>query len=512
MTLFWRVALLVLLAPVAQAWSLLDYIRNYDLNDYALGISYSVSQSPYVGTENSSFAYPYLTSFRHNAFTDDWLILSNGDAGFRWTNDAGWVLGAVGRINTQGTGTGAVEELLGFDTRNWTVEVAPVVGWRGWPVHLELKHYNEIFSSNGGPTSQFETSLPVELSWGWVIPAVRLIHHSADYNRYYYGVSEGEVTPGRSAYVPGSSNSIKVAVNVGYAITENWLLSVSAGYEWLDSAISDSPVVEEDTLWSANVGVAYNNDIFRGREYAGDAFAKPGFELRAGLYNNNIDSTIIRRPVDGGPGEEVDMEDVLGIDKKKSVLQVDGIYRFAHYHRIELGYFELGRDSRTTLLTDIRIGDEVFVEGTDINVDADLSIARLTYGFSLMNDRQKELGVLVGVHVANYEALVTAEQTGQSVESSLSTPLPVIGAFGSVALGEKTNLGVSVQIFRMEFDHFEGSLNAFYLALKHELTERAGVGIGYNFFALNLDSPEEELRGTLRVRHHGPIVFAAFRF
>jgi len=506
------IVIVVLFAPAANAEGILDYIRNYDLNDYALGISYSVSQSPYVGTENSSFAYPYLTSFRNGAFTDDWLILSDGDLGFRWAKESGWVFGAVGRVNTQGTGTSIVDELLDIDTRKWTVEVGPVIGWRGWPVHLQYKQYYEVFSDYGGPRGEFRTSFPMEFPWGWVIPAATLIRNSANHNLYYYGVSGDEVRPGRPAYVPGSSNNLELSVSIGYTITERWLLSVSAGYEWLDSAISDSPVVGRDALWSTNVGIAYNNDIFQKREHAGGSFTKPGLELRAGIYSNNIDSRIIRRPVDGGPGEEVSLEDVLGVDRKKNVLQIDAIYRFAQFHRLELGYFELGRDSRTTLLTDITIGDETFLQGTEIDVDADFKVTRLTYGFSLMNDSQKELGLLVGMHITNYDALVVAEQTGQRVESSVSTPLPVIGIFGGLALGEKTDLSASVQLFRMEFDHYDGSLNALYLGLKHNFTERVGAGIGYNFFALNLDSPDAKLRGTLHVRHHGPIVFAAFRF
>ena len=82
---------------------------------YALGLAYSVSDSPYLGDDSSGFAYPYLTSFRHMAFTDDWLILTGGELGFRWVNDQGWILGAVGRINTMSSGTATIEELLGFE-------------------------------------------------------------------------------------------------------------------------------------------------------------------------------------------------------------------------------------------------------------------------------------------------------------------------------------------------------------------------------------------------------------
>ena len=512
MTLIRRISVLILIAPSAYAGGILDYIRNYDLNDYALGIAYSTTQSPYLGSSSSGFAYPYLTSFRHNAFTDDWLILSNGDAGIRWTNEKGWVLGAVGRIRTRGTGTSTLEDLTGLDLRKWTVETAPLIGWRGWPVHLELKQYFEVFSDYGGPSGEFMVSLPWERRWGWIVPAVTLIHNSADHNLYYYGVPEDGIIPGIPSYTPGSSNNLRVGVNVGYAINNKWLLSAALNHEWLGSEISDSPIVDRDTLWSGNIGIAYNNDIFRGRDYEGDSFRLPGFELRAGLYSNNIESKIIRRPVDGGPGEEIETEDVLGVDRKKNVLHIAGIVRFAHFHRIGIGYFELGRESRTTLLTDVTIGDETFLEGTEIDVDADLAITQLTYGFSLMNDAQKELGLLVGIHVTKFDAHVSSEQTGQVVEASIDTPLPVVGVFGSLALGEKTDLNANLQIFRMEFDHYDGSLNALYLGLNHYFTEKLGAGIGYNFYAMNLDSPDETLRGSLQIRHHGPIVFATFTF
>jgi outer membrane scaffolding protein for murein synthesis (MipA/OmpV family) len=313
-----RIALLFLMAPAAHAWDVLDYIRNYDLNDYALGVSYSVSQSPYFGADNSAFAYPYLTSFRHNAFTDDWLILTGGEAGFRYVSQSDWTLGAVGRINTQGTGANAIEDLVGLDTRNWAVELSPVVGWRRWPVHLELRRYVGVFSDNGGPSTELWASLPREFGWGWVVPSIKFIRNSAEHNSYYYGISADEI-PGLDPYDPGASSNVKLDLNVGWAITDNWLLSGTVAYEWLGSEIVDSPIVARDKLWSGNIGIAYNNDIFRRRGYEGGSFRLPGFEFRAGLYKNNTDSKIIRLPTGGGPAEEIELEDVLGVNKKDDV-------------------------------------------------------------------------------------------------------------------------------------------------------------------------------------------------
>lgn len=506
--------ILILAVPAAYADGFLDYLRNYDLNDYALGVAYSAGESPYHGLERSGFAYPYLTAFRHNAFTDDWLVLTGGDVGVRWVNDAGWVLGAVARVRTEGTSSTLLDELADIDVRKWTVEAAPLVGWRGWPVHLELKRYYELFSSYGGPATEFKLSAPREYTWGWLVPSVTFVRNSTEHNRYYYGVSESEAdaNPGLDSYAPGSSTNLIAAISAGYAINNRWLLSLSLDHEWLGSEISDSPIVDKDSIWSGRVGIAYNNDIFRGRNYVGESFMGQGFEFRLGIYRNTIDSTIVQVPADGEPQEEVEVEDVLGVNRRKSVVHFQGVFRFAHFHRIEIGHVQLGRDSTTTLETDVRFGDEIFTAGTAVDVDAALRVTKVAYGFSLMNDAQKELGVLAGIHITNYEAVVTGPVTGQRVETSINTPLPVIGAYGSVALGRSTDLHASLQLFRMAFDHYSGSLNNLYLGLNHHFSHSIGAGIGYNIYLMNVDSPDQELRGSLKLRHHGPIVFASFRF
>ena len=489
-----------------------EHIRNYDLNDYALGVAYSQSQNPFVGGSPSGFAYPYLSSFRHMAFTDDWLILTGGEFGFRWVNDQGWILGAVGRVNTMSSGSATIEELLGLDVREWVAEVSPVVGYRRWPIHFDLRYYAPVFTDRGGPSSEFSASLPFEFAWGWLVPDVTLTHSSSERNEYYFGLNPSDDLPNIPEYTPGSSEHLSVGLHFGYAIGQKWLLSGSVRREWLPSEVSNSPLVERDAIWHWNLGDAYNSDVFRTPDTELESFRLPGFELRAGLYFNNISSKIIRLPGDGGPAEEIELEDVFGVDRRDDVLNAEAIWRFGHYHRIQVGYFELGRDSRTILLQDLTIGDETFPAGATIDVKADFEIARVAYGFSLMNDAQKELGVLVGVHMADVETLVRSEDTGQEVSSRADTPLPVIGIFGSVALGDRLDLGANIEIFRMEFDTYEGSLNAFNLNLTYYFTQRMGAGLGYNYFSMDLNSPEDGLRGSTQIRHHGPIVFATFTF
>ncbi len=101
----------------AYAGRLMDYIRNYDLNDYALGVSLSLGETPYAGAENSAFAYPYLTSFRDSAFTNDWFLIREGNLGVRWVSESGWELALMGRVQTLGLGSDDVPKLRGLEDR-----------------------------------------------------------------------------------------------------------------------------------------------------------------------------------------------------------------------------------------------------------------------------------------------------------------------------------------------------------------------------------------------------------
>jgi len=64
----------------------------------------------------------------------------------------------------------------------------------------------------------------------------------------------------------------------------------------------------------------------------------------------------------------------------------------------------------------------------------------------------------------------------------------------------------------MDVDRYEGSLNFATLELSRRFGEHVSAGVGYNYYGLKLTSSNDDLRGALRVRHHGPIVYVAAGF
>jgi outer membrane scaffolding protein for murein synthesis (MipA/OmpV family) len=502
-------AAIVLLSYVdAQADGLLDFIRDYDLNDYALGVAMSVSDNPYDGTSSSTFVYPYLTSFRHTAFTDNWLLIRGENIGFRRVTDNDWEFGVVGRIQTLGIGDG---QLPGLEARGWAVEMGPLIGWRALPVHAQFRSYWEVPNRHSGGTSELELSLPREFSRGFFVPSVTLKYMSSAYSRYYFGVAQSEVVPDRAAFEPGATLNYRIGVSLGYELTPQWLLKGSAGLELLDPAITASPLVDKERLWSGSIGLAYNADMFQPKEHG--RAARPGsFIVRASAFSSRFSTDIRRDASDGTAGDDVDFEDFLGDSDSENVLQTEIQYRIGFFHRLKASYFATDRDLQSTLQQDFAFGDELFLAGTEVATRIDTRRFSLLYGYSLMRDAQKELGVQAGIVYGQTDVDVVAPETGQAESASVKAPLPTMGLFGSVTLGDSWELGADIGIFTLDVDRYSGYSGHASLTLDRLVGESFALGLGFDYFVTRLESAEDDLRGLLRSRNYGPKIYLGWAF
>lgn len=504
---------LLAMSPNAHG-ELLDWIRSYDMNDYSLGVAVSSRQSPYIGGNNAVLLYPYLTSFTHSSMTDGWILIRDGGYGLRWVSENEWELGVIARIRALGLGNvnERADELVGISDRKWAIELGPTVGYRDWPIHIHWTYWQEVTNRHGGFTTDVAFSYPIKLQRGFIVPRVGAIFESEEHTNYYFSVSEMEATPTRPAYAPGSTWNTRAEVRVGYALTPKWLLTGTVGAEWLGSEITNSPIVGRDEVLYGNVGLAYNADIFNPTAFDHYDRRLPTFDIRIGAFFSGINSKLTRDTADGVPGFELDLEDVLDAPDERTAIEADIIWRIGEHHRIELGYFELVRDGRTTLQNDIEFGDQTFPAGTEIHTRIDYSSLRLGYTFFLMRDSQKELGIMGGIHQTDLATDIAADGTAQFERSRYSTPLPVIGLNGAVFFGDRTALRARIHIFRSDFDQHEGSLNYAALDLEHRMGDFVSLGIGYNYYGVNLSSSDDGLNGRLKIRHHGPVLFMSIGF
>jgi hypothetical protein len=378
-------------------------------------------------------------------------------------------------------------------------------------VHINARTYFEPLDRHDGTVTQLNFSLPREHGRGFLVPSIRALYRDSSYTQHYFGVKAYEARPDRPEYAPDASLSWETRVRWGHAISEKWLLTSTIGVEFYDAEITDSPIVGRDRSWFGSVGLAYNSDIFHPR--VSDAGKRqPQLEIRLGAFNDTGSAVIVRDSQNGIPGDELDLEDVLGVSENQTVLQFDAIYRFSPFHRLEVGYHELTRRGTATLDRDVRFGDTTFAQDSVIDTRLDSELLRFSYAFSLMNDEQKELGVMAGVHVANGDTEIVSQTTGDREQSDVSTPLPVIGLHGRLSLGRSSSLGARAQIFAMEFDRVEGSMIYLMLEWQRYFGDSFSAGIAYNFYRTRLESTDRDFLGRLETTHHGPLFFVSANF
>ena len=490
----------------------LDSVRRTDLNDFALGVAMSMSANPYVGAETSTIVFPYLTALQNPAFNKDWFTIRDGDVGIRYVTDNEWEFGVVTRVRTLGFGSGDNEEVSGLLERQWTIESGPMIGWRRLPVHVGFKVYGELLDRHDGSTAELAFSLPRAFAWGYVVSSVEFRYLSDKYANYYYGIKPEEANPARPEYEPGSAINPYLALRVGYRLNSRWMLTGKIGFEFLDAAIRDSPIVEKERLWSTTVGVAYNANVFRARDYDPALGFPTSLELRIGAFNSTVDSTVQRFGDDGRPGDAVDIESVLGAPERDTTTQADIVMRFAFYHRLEASYFEFLRRSTTVLDRDVVIGDEIFPAGTEVNTSQDSQTLQFMYGYSLWRDAQKELGVSAGVHYSRSDFIMFAEETGQKVRAETEVPLPTIGAFASVMLANHWSVHGEARAFALQFDRYEGGVGYFALRLERDFGKHLAAGVGFNYYATRLESQEPSLRGVYKATRYGPLFYIGMQF
>ena len=81
---------------------------------------------------------------------------------------------------------------------------------------------------------------------------------SQDLSRYLYGVTGAEALIGRPAFDPGATTSPYIGVNASLPVSPRVRVFGTVQADFLDPAITDSPIVTEDATLSLGVGIQFS--------------------------------------------------------------------------------------------------------------------------------------------------------------------------------------------------------------------------------------------------------------
>ncbi len=240
----------------------------------------------------------------------------------------------------------------------------------------------------------------------------------------------------------------------------------------------------------------------------------PTFSVSLGAFFTDRDSDTRIDAESGDTGTDINFEDDLGFDKSDTVFRLDGYWRFAAHHRIDVSAFDLSRSATKVIDRDLTIGDTTFEINSEVEGNFDLNIYKAAYTWQFLTDESDFLGLTAGLYIADIGTSFSGSgPLGLSVESDgITAPLPVIGLRGEYHLSERWLLRGSAEIFLFEYNEFDGSLYDLFAGIDYGFTDTFAVGIGINSVRLDIGFEGDRFQGDVDWAYTGAMLYLKFDF
>ncbi|WP_201555983.1 MipA/OmpV family protein [Psychrobacter sp. 72-O-c] len=148
--------------------------------------------------------------------------------------------------------------LAGLDERKISA-AAGLTYQRRTPVGgFRAQFATDILDRSGGNTGRLSYIARITKNKLTVYPSIGFEYHDADYNEYYYGVSDKEsAKTGVEAYSSNSSLNPYINISANYDFSDKWAGFANQSLSYLSNEQYDSPMVDSRTESATTLGLLY---------------------------------------------------------------------------------------------------------------------------------------------------------------------------------------------------------------------------------------------------------------
>ena len=190
-------------------------------------------------------------------------------------------------------------------------------------------------------------------------------------------------------------------------------------------------------------------------------------------------------------GTLIRLEDTLAIEDDKTVVRLDGFYRFNERHSLDFGFWTLDRTGQARIDERIEFDGNVFDIGVDLTSKFDTSWLRIGWRYSLLRTERGEAGFSAGLSAYKFDFGIAGEATvsdgmggtmRQAVraEDDLLTPVPTVGMFITYAIKPRLNFLARADFLDVEIGDTELNLLDTRLLIEWYFSRHVGFGVGMN--------------------------------
>lgn len=175
-------------------------------------------------------------------------------------------------IKTLPIGNGYLELVGRVSQDGWRANIAPLGGLtdRKTPLPIGIGTFqqtpygafivNAFVDAGSSRGNLLEATYAAEVKLGSLslYPQLGVERRSAKYANYLYGVTPAEsMASGYASYNAGASTIPVLGLAADYLLTDNWVVNMQLRRKWLDSAVTNSPLVVRKTQDTGYIGLSY---------------------------------------------------------------------------------------------------------------------------------------------------------------------------------------------------------------------------------------------------------------
>lgn len=246
------IAKVLFAAPVPVETSTLSRTLQ-DQSSYGLGFTVSVAQRPFIGVDDQQTSLPYIKYHYDNFY------IEGINFGYKFLNTKKTTIEflATPRFYEAKPSFADDGELDGIDETKPTYLAGISAQYHTSLVTLTLQLLSDIKESDGSEiiasvSTTFEPSDNLVLA-----PAIGVTQQDDELVDHFYGVQANEVRIGRPEYKAASSTNSFLSLTTIWNANRHVQLLGQVKYERLGSGTTDSPIVNEDSIFTAVVGAVY---------------------------------------------------------------------------------------------------------------------------------------------------------------------------------------------------------------------------------------------------------------
>lgn len=215
------------------------------------GLGVSISDSPIKGIESNSGIFPQITYQNGNFFVDTSLI------GYSVYSNEVLTCTLLGNLHLPEYDVEDSTYLKGIDEKDVAVEVGGALTLTTLAGDVGFAVLSDVSNNHKGQLVNVKFSLPMGTDNWKIEPIAGVRWQSNNMTNYYYGVKRKEMKEDRPAYSADSTFIPYLGLNGAVKLSESFFLQASVQYEKLGSGISDSPLIEEDNVFSGSISLNY---------------------------------------------------------------------------------------------------------------------------------------------------------------------------------------------------------------------------------------------------------------